>query len=82
MSGSGVKNLDYELAKETLDFLQEGYPARLHRTYVLNAPLWFRAAVRLFKPFLKKKVCVDGHSNNKLNLICRFLVRTPAQLSF
>ena len=59
MSGSGVKNLDYELAKELLDFLQEAYPARLHRTYVLNAPLWFRAAVRLFAPFLKKKVSLN-----------------------
>ena len=56
MSGSGLKNLDYELAKELLDFLQEAYPARLHRTYVLNAPLLFRAAVRFFAPFLKAKV--------------------------
>ncbi|KAI6647296.1 Tyrosine-protein phosphatase non-receptor type 9 [Oopsacas minuta] len=56
MSGSGVKNLDYDLAKELLDFLQEAYPARLHRTYVLNAPFWFRAAVHVFSRVLKKKV--------------------------
>ena len=47
--------------------MQDGYPARLKKIYILKAPLWFKGPLKIVSPFLKRKflerVCTDFNFN-------------------
>jgi hypothetical protein len=57
--------------KWTIDILQNHYPERLHRAYILNPGLVFRVFIPMVRPFLdpvtKDKVCLcSGPTNTKM----------------
>ncbi|KAL5260404.1 hypothetical protein ACHWQZ_G010503 [Mnemiopsis leidyi] len=55
MTGSSFAQFDYTLSRKLLQLLQDGYPARLKKIYILKAPLWFKGPLKIVSPFLKRK---------------------------
>eukprot|EP00117_Sycon_ciliatum_P032785 scpid68803/ scgid25355/ Receptor-type tyrosine-protein phosphatase F len=53
---AGARFSDRRLAVEILDLLQDRYPARVTKVYVIDAPWWARAIYGIIWPFLKEKI--------------------------
>ncbi|UYV72522.1 hypothetical protein LAZ67_9003544 [Cordylochernes scorpioides] len=56
MADSKYANFDYELSQKILNLLKGGYPARLKKVLIVDAPLWFKAPFRILRLFVKEKL--------------------------
>ncbi|KNC46931.1 uncharacterized protein AMSG_03363 [Thecamonas trahens ATCC 50062] len=63
-SGWGYANMDNKMTQEVLQIIQNYYPERLGRAFMINTPWLFKGAWRVISPFLdantKSKVVFTG----------------------
>jgi hypothetical protein len=65
------------LVKETITLLQQNYPERLKKAFVLNPPFWMKILYVLVSPFLVKdtrdKICMVAGKRQRVNKIGAFV---------
>jgi len=55
ISFRAMKNQEYiDFGKRFVNMMSENYPGRSYKTLVINAPRWFHALYKIFKPLLRE----------------------------